>query len=224
MFPRPVPRRPILLLMPVFAHLSRKTSSFLLVDLPTFTYYRSMAKPTTRVLPSSDALVRLIREPHTMFDCGTDGFIVAAKGIKFQKVPLAHHPGKLVIASHNNQNIGVKIEVKKHLTTLTTKSGTGLDQKLLLRLPIGVRLFEIPLIPLGFSRAFFYQTGDGYNTLPYHLPAGEDSGGGQTVQELILITSHVPPRLDPGRVKGTDDITMLTEDELNALLKPDVPA
>jgi hypothetical protein len=173
---------------------------------------------------SVDELAKLIAGPIAFFKCAMSGFITAVAGIGFERVPVQHQPGKLFIVSHAAKEIDVNIDLTRHVTTLDTKAGPGPDQKMLLRIPIGVKFFEVPLATPGMARTFFFQSSDGYNTMPLHLARGDDTAGGQTVQELILVTSHVPPRIDPKGVSGVRDVPILTDQELQALLKPDVPA
>jgi len=146
--------------------------------------------------------------PSIKFVCGGGGKILAAKGISLKPVNLPSETGKLVIAEAKQGEIRVKIDLKAHTTTLTVAKKRKPNPKLAklaIRIPIGVRLFKIDPGFKGFQ-AFFHETGDGYNTLPYHLLPGQDmqTTNPQTVQEVILITSHVPPRRDPAILHDTD--------------------
>jgi hypothetical protein len=59
-----------------------------------------------------------------------------------------------------------------------------------------VRLFQAEFIDF---TVFLAETGDGYNIVPMRLPRGKD---GAAVQELILATSHVPPRMTAAKIKS----------------------
>jgi hypothetical protein len=144
------------------------------------------------------------------FKCGAAGNILAAQGISLKPVNLPLENGKLIIAELDEGSspgeISVDICLDSHTTTLTIakkKNPNPLLAKLAIRIPIGVRFFPVEPKQDGFQ-LFFHETGDGYNTLPYYLGPGEDTPNGQTVQELILITSHVPPRRDPATLRKRD--------------------
>jgi hypothetical protein len=168
--------------------------------------------------------------PRILLKTARSALITSATGITFERVQLgnepgkpSHEPGKVLIVSHPSKEIDVNIDPKKPVTKLTTKVKAGPDQKMLLRIPNGVLFFEICPLPAGLpadmERIFFFQTSDGYTAVPFHLKRGEDTD--QTVQELILVTTHVPPRLDPNGVTGNKVIPKLTMQEIQVLLKPD---
>jgi len=95
-----------------------------------------------------------------------------------------------------------------HTVTLTLKPG-GTDQKLLFRIPIGVRVFKVNV---GSAFFLYYETSESHNIIPTHYPMGTYSG--QVMQEVVLIVSPVPLR-DPNL--ATDDLSFneITLDELN---------
>jgi hypothetical protein len=159
------------------------------------------------------------------FACGSTGKILAAKGITLKPVKLPVEHGKLVVAETSEGEIKVDIDKQIHTTTLTVAAKKNPDPmlaKLNIRIPVGVRLFQVVPPTKGFDNEFFHETGHGYNTLAYHLVPGADKG--QTVQEVILLTSHVPPRLDPATLTAQDfdkDFKKLTADELKKRLTQD---
>lgn len=177
--------------------------------------------PETAAQISVEQLVSILPDLHILFKTAVNGFLIADASINFNRAPQQQQPGKAIIVSHDRNEIAVKIDLDNHTTTLTTKQSSGPDQKLLLRIPIGVQFWEVENVKQ--ARGFFFHTGDGHCIFPIHLKRGEDVVGGQTVQELILATSHVPPRIDPS--KTTPDpskIPSLSAQDVQSILKPDV--
>lgn len=159
-----------------------------------------------------------------LFDCGPVGNIVAAPGIHFRPVALPVEIGSLVVAEATGGNIEVNIDLDNHVTFLALKKTDHPDPKrakVAIRAPIGVRIFQLTRAREGAAEELYHETGPGYNTLPKHIPPDKDKDHGQTVQEVVLITGHVPPRRDPSQLQAGDfaKFTELTPEEVAARLK-----
>lgn len=157
-----------------------------------------------------------------LFDCGPVGHVLAADGITFRPVNLPVEIGSLVIAEAAQGEITVdKVDLDNHIVTLGVKKTDHPNPKLAklaIRAPIGVRIFKVIT---GGTAGLYHETGPGYNTLPKYIGPDEDAAHGQTVQELVLITGHVPPRRDPAKLRADDfgQLTELRQDEVNARQK-----
>jgi hypothetical protein len=172
-----------------------------------------------------DALDRLSIEdllrPRTnfTFDCGSGGMAAVRPGIKF-KVPPAGSPseGRLMLATADSGGIQVHIDLKNHVFSLEpVKEST--EKQILIRIPVGIRVFTAPA---DSGTVFYYETSEGYNILPHLIPFDPKSPQpGQTMQEVVLVVSVVPPR-DASQAT-TDKLTFprLTKAELNARRKVD---
>ena len=163
-----------------------------------------------RTIADSELSIEDISGSTVMFECGVGGALVFPQSIEF-KAPPPDSPdaGRLVLATTKTGSIKAKIDLKSHLVSLQIVK-TGDERELLFRIPIGVRIFSVRAVG-GFF--LYYETMDGYNVLPLYIPKGSDSG--QTMQEIVLVVSPVPPR-DPAQ--ATDRLTFphLTVHELNA--------
>jgi hypothetical protein len=131
-----------------------------------------------------------------MLICGSTGHVVAAKGITLYSVNVPPESGKLIVAVADS-DIQVWIDLPTHTTTMKA-SGMGTENKQLhIRVPVGVRIFLVEQ-PADQGATFVSETSDGYNIVPLYLPKGSEVG--QCVQELVLATTHVPPRLTPAEI------------------------
>jgi hypothetical protein len=180
------------------------------------------------VLGKDDASVASPLNVHIAFDCGVNGRLFAAKGINLSRLKLPMQQGKIIKVSTTAgfivvQHIGADVQ---HTTLLgIDKKHKGPDE-LHIRVPVGVNFFEIDVPPIAkanYDRAFFFQTGDGYNIIPHFLPIKPQTDPQQTIKELILITSHVPPRSGHIDDRDTEKIPMLTAGELDGIQKSDAP-
>jgi hypothetical protein len=192
-----------------------------------------MAKPT--ILTQDDASVTTLvsGNVHILFDCGVGGGILAARGINFSRLKLPDvNQGKIIKASTKSGAIVIDHlgADAKHTTLIGLDKTIKTPDELHIRVPIGVCFFETDTPrggPAGYARAFFFQTSDGYNIIPHFLPLRLSSDpqydAQQMVQELILITSHVPPRRGHINDRDTQPIPHLSSGEVHALKTSDVP-
>lgn len=190
-----------------------------------------MARSKEPRLAPGDASVTPLGNLGILFVCGDTGTLVAAEGIEFRRLKLPPEQGKIIKVSSTAGFIEVKQlgDTASHKTELVLTKDKGPDE-MHIRIPIGVRFFKITISPddkkAGYDTAFFFQAGDGYNILPHHLPIRPmNADPDQSVQELVLITSHVPPRRGPIRYDDTEPIPelRLNLSELVAVSKPDAP-
>lgn len=153
--------------------------------------------------PHKDVTVAPMGAVHICFVCGPTGLILSANGIDLKLLNIDVNQGKIAKASTSAGSIHVSHlgDDGKHTTLLDVDMDSDEGDELHIRVPIGVSFFEITLaenLPSGYTRAFFFQTEDGYNTIPKFLPlrAANDPkyDPQQLVKEIVLITSHVPPR------------------------------
>ena len=179
-------------------------------------------------LTQDDASVTPLADVHLMFVCGGGGTIFAHKNLKFVQLHIPQEQGKLIQVSSVKGSIDVKPGIDAAHTTLIGLTNGRNPDELHIRIPIGVRFYRIspPSVPTvqGYEQEFYFYAGNGYDIYPLLLLRGSDPPK-QKVQELILITSHVPPRRDPLTAQDkTLGIVPLNPDQLKALKKPDVPA
>lgn len=156
------------------------------------------------------------RHPLTVFfGCGIGGTITVTTlaNIDFT-VPPSGSPfqGRLLLATAHNANTSVRVQVDEasHVVTFTTVPG-GSD-KVLVRIPIGVQLFEMTGVP---QKTFYYECGSDHNILPHRIdydPTKPEPG--QTMVEVVLIVSPVPPR-DATRATAQPNLTQLSKDVIN---------
>jgi len=190
--------------------------------------------PTSKkppVLRKKDASVTSLVEEnvHIFFDCGISGNILAVDGLEFSRLKPPLPTGKIIKVSSESgaivvEHIGADA---KHTTLLgLDKTRKGPDE-LHIRVPIGVHFFQIDMpanAPAGYVQAFFFHTNRGYNIIPHYLPLTTPKiDDQQQVNELILITSPIPPRSGPIRAAYTDKVVPLNSSELAAVQKPDEP-
>jgi hypothetical protein len=129
-----------------------------------------------------------IRGPlHIFIPCGEEGHLAFPQNINFTAPP-ANSPnaGRLVLATATAGGITVKIDLKNHRVDLKITKSRG-DKELLIRIPIGVRLFKI----LDDPPYIYYETAEGYNVVPLHFKKGKPLG--LPIQQLVLAVSPVPP-------------------------------
>jgi hypothetical protein len=160
-------------------------------------------------IPDSELSIEDIAGPRLTLECGAGGGLVFPQNIEFKAPPpRSPNAGRLVLATAKTGSILVDIKLKEHRVFLNIVKG-GDERDLLIRIPIGVRIFEVRAVG-GFF--LYYETMDGYNVIPLYIANGTDSG--QTMQELVLAVSPVPPR-DP--MQATERLTFphLTVHELN---------
>jgi hypothetical protein len=152
-----------------------------------------------------------VKNPRTiMFSCSAGGAVFYPPDFQFKAPPSdSPYAGRLVLVISKTGSIGVKIDYEPHMVTLSVVEG-GADNQLLLRIPIGVRIFNIKTADGDF---LYYETSDGYNILPYLNAKGTDPG--QKLQELLLLVSPVPPR-DPSAATDPLVLKKLTLHQLNA--------
>jgi hypothetical protein len=150
---------------------------------------------------------------HMFIPCGEGGLLAFAEQLEFT-VPPPNSPnaGRLLLARTKAGGIKVRILMKKHKVELKIDKAS-VENELLIRIPIGVRLFRIH----GTNR-LYYETAEGYDVVPLHFPKGTDPD--QTAQELVLAVSPVPPR---GAKEATQlpHFKELTVGELNARREQD---
>lgn len=180
-------------------------------------YYPPIVEKDTSDRLSIENLFR----PSTIlaFDCGPGNMAAVGPGIKF-KVPPAGSPfeGRLLLATSGSDGIKVEINIKNHIFSLQQVKG-GMEKQVLIRIPVGIRVFTVPA---DSGMAFYYETSEGYDILPHLIPFDpKNPQPGQTMQEVVLVVSVVPPR-DASQAT-TDKLTFprLTKAELNARRKLD---
>lgn len=117
-----------------------------------------------------------------------------------------------MLATVPKGSINVAIDLDNHRVLLDADD-TGNNKALLIRIPIGVRLFKVQ-IHGGFF--IYYETAAGYNILPHYIKEGTDPD--QLMQELVLVLSAVPPR-DASVATQPIDLKKLSLMELNVRLK-----
>jgi hypothetical protein len=115
--------------------------------------------------------------------------------------------GRLLLARVKEGSIKVDIHLDKHQVCLSTVNASG-NEELLIRIPIGVRLFKVKAKGGSF---FYYEASDGFNIVPLFIPKGTDKD--QKVQEVVLAVSPVPPR-DPSAATEPAHLIELTAHEL----------
>ena len=77
------------------------------------------------------------------FECGSGGSMVVPPSVKLKAPPKGSpNAGRLVLATVDAGSIQANIDKKNHVVTITTASG-GNDKQLLIRIPIGVRVFRV---------------------------------------------------------------------------------
>jgi hypothetical protein len=153
------------------------------------------------------------------FECGPGNTAAVGPGIKF-KVPPAGSPyeGRLMLAKADSGGIKVHIDLKNHVFSLQPDKESA-EKQLLIRIPVGIRVFSIPS---DNGMAFYYETSEGYDILPHHIPFHPKSHEpGQTMQEVVLVVSVVPPRDASQATSDKLTFPRLTNAELNARRKID---
>jgi hypothetical protein len=144
------------------------------------------------VQPTADVEIRLV--------CGDTGYVYAADSISFSRYKnLAPASGQIIVVSSSAGPIVVKklgLD-ESHETELIV--GKGAPDQMHIRIPAGVSFGKYAGSKPGYSSAFCYKTeAPQHNVLPLHFPAGQETG--QSVQELVVVDTRVPPRasvIDP---------------------------
>lgn len=150
---------------------------------------------------------------HVEMSCGEFGAGVfppnLVEAVQF-KAPPPDSPaaGRLVLVTSSRGGIQVKqqIDLTQHRVELSIG---GNENQLLIRIPVGVRLFRVH-VDGGFF--LYYETSEGHNVVPVYIKNGTDQG--QKMQELVLAVSPVPPR-DPNLATQEMKFTDLTPRELD---------
>jgi hypothetical protein len=164
-----------------------------------------MPKPVSKAEFSIEDLFA----PSSKMPCGEGGIVGFPQHLEFKAPPVSSpFAGRLVLATAKQGSIKVQVDLKNHKVRLNV-SKSGNEKELLIRLPIGVRLFKVTVSDGYF---FYYETAEGYNVIPFYVKKGTDPG--QKMQELILVVSPVPPR-DASQATQPFTIEELTLEELN---------
>jgi hypothetical protein len=166
-----------------------------------------MAKPRSH----HDYSIQDIQEAiGAMFICGIGGVLIPSDSIDFTVPPSdSLCSGRLVLVTTKAGSIRPSIDNKNHKVTLLVDK-TGNENKLLIRVPIGVRLFKVKLSD-GF--VLYYEAAQDHEILPTYIQMGTDTDQGQKVQEVVLVVSPVPPR-DPALATAKMALIELTWQEL----------
>jgi hypothetical protein len=135
--------------------------------------------------------------PTILLSCSGHGFIVANRDITF-KVPAVGTPnaGRIILASVQLGTLKPTVDTTNHRVCLRADKSAKSDpvqSKLLIRIPIGVNIFQITTDDDSLL-LLYYETADGLNVVPVSFPLNKDADQNQVLPELVLAVSPVPPR------------------------------
>lgn len=166
------------------------------------------------------AIEDISERPTILFSCGEGGRILVKGDIAFSIPPTnSTNAGRLVLGSVKKGFIKAEPDPKNHRVCLSVVSAAcekAESNQLLIRIPPGINTFQV----ISGDHKFlflYYETGDGSNILPYLFPLGSDPN--QTMPELVLIVSPVPPRDASSATEILDKGPTLTLDQVNARRK-----